>query len=86
VLRPLLSQALRFPSRVNVVGTNLEEDPLFGGGSLLHPIAKKGLSIWLGLARRLLPVHLSLAFGEDRGFRHSGTSVSVDGISGDLAV
>jgi hypothetical protein len=58
----------------------------FSVGSLLHPIAKKGLSIWLGLALRLLPVHLSLVFGEDRAFRNSGTSVSVDGTSSDLAV
>ena len=35
-----------------------EEDPSFGR-AVLHPIAKKGLSIWLGLALRLLPVHLS---------------------------
>jgi hypothetical protein len=37
----------------------------FSVGPLLHPIAKKGLSIWLGLALRLLPVHLSWAFGEN---------------------
>ena len=34
----------------------LEEDPYFDRASLLHLIARKGLSIWLGLARRLLPV------------------------------
>jgi hypothetical protein len=38
---------------VNVVGDDLEEDPFFGRPPLLHPIAKKGLSIWLGLAPAL---------------------------------
>ena len=50
-----------------MAGNDLEEDPFFGRASL-HPIAKKGLSIWLGLAPRLLPVHLPLAFGEDLHF------------------
>jgi hypothetical protein len=58
----------------------------FFGRAVLHPIAKKGFSIWIGLAPRVLPVHLSLAFGEDRAFRHNGTSVGVDGTSSDLAV
>jgi hypothetical protein len=58
----------------------------FFGRAILHPIAKKGLSLWLGLAPRLLPVHLSWAFGEDLAFRHNGTSVGVDGASSDLAV
>ena len=70
---------------MNVVGNDLEEGPFFGRAPVLHPIAKKGLSSWLGLAWRLL-LHLSLAFGEDRAFRLSGTSVSVDGTSSDLAV
>jgi hypothetical protein len=63
----------------------LEEGPFFGR-AVLHPIAKKGLSIWISLAPRLLPVHLSLAFGQDLAFRHNGTSVGVDGASSDLAV
>jgi hypothetical protein len=67
-------------------GNNLEENPVSGESLLTHPIAKKGLSIWLGLAPRLLPVHLSLTFGEDLAFRHNGTSVGVDGASSDLAV
>ena len=58
----------------------------FFGRAILHPIAKKGLSLGLGLAPRLLPVHLSWAFGEDLAFRHNGTSVGVDGASSDLAV
>jgi hypothetical protein len=58
----------------------------FFGRAPLHTIAKKGLSIWLGLAMCLPPVHLSLAFGENRAFRHNGTSVGVDGTSSDLAV
>jgi hypothetical protein len=58
----------------------------FSARPLLHTIAKTGLSIWLGLAVRLLPVQLSLAFGEDRAFRHNGTLVSVDGTFSDLAV
>jgi hypothetical protein len=58
----------------------------FFGRPVLHPIAKKGLSIWLGLAPRLLPVHLSFSSGENLAFHHNGTSVGVDGASSDLAV
>ena len=82
----MLPQALRFPSRVKMFGNNLEEDPVFGEGFLIHPIVKKGLSIWPGLAVRVLPVHLPFAFGEELAFRHNGTSVGVDGASSDLAV
>jgi hypothetical protein len=56
MLRPLLSQALRFPSRVNVVGNGYGRRPVFSVGLPLHPIAKEGLSIWLGLALSLLLV------------------------------
>jgi hypothetical protein len=60
--------------------------PRFFGLPVLHPIAKKGLSIWLSLAQRLLPVHLSFSSGENFAFRHNGTSVGVEGASSDLAV
>ena len=63
-----------------------EENPSFPR-AVLHPIARKGLSIWLGLAARLLTVFLTWSFGEeDLAFRHHGTSVGVDGASRDLAV
>ena len=62
------------------------EEARFFGRAVLHPIARKGLSIWPGLASRLLPLPLSSAFGEDLAFRHHGTSVGVDGVSSDLAV
>jgi len=71
---------------VNVVGRDLEENWLLGPGPSYIPIAKNGLSSGRGLALRLLPVHLSLAFAEDRAFRHNGTSISLDGTSSDLAV
>ena len=79
-------QALRFPSRVNLVGNTSGGRPVFHMRPSLHPIAKKGLSFWLSPALRLLPVPLSFAFGEGRAFRYGGTSVGLDGTPSSLAL
>ena len=71
---------------MNLVGHTSGGRPVFHVRPFLHPIAKKGLSFWLSLALRLLPVPLSFAFGEGRAFRYGGTSVSVDGPSSDLVM
>jgi hypothetical protein len=83
---PQPTQALRFPSRVNLVGNTSGGRPVFHMRPFLHPIAKKGLSFWLSPAPRLLPVPLSFAFGEGRASRHSDTSVGLDGTPSNLAL
>ena len=66
-------------------GHDLEENRLLGRAPLASRLPIMDLAL-AGSGTALAPVHLSLAFGESRAFRHNGASISMDGTSSDLAV